>query len=271
MTSQQCIGASKDTKEGADAASQWKVYYFNAPTRGEQVRMLLRITNTPFEDITFKGEEGMKYKPASMGDLSPATFNQFPCVVDPDGNFLAQTTAIMQHIGRSVGLAPETPMEDALALSLTLASEDMRGKVFYKVLQPEVIRRILIAKCACLGCSCCVGCISKLLGRGPNTFQEGFNNLDSQLSNFERFIRLHGKGGPFLLGSAMYYCDVAVYDCISEQFVGCRVTDANAYLTEHKFNLLKVFYNRMHVIFQPFVDARGGYAVDLIAKEHGGK
>merc|ERR1712046_296413 len=55
----------------------------------------------------------------------------------------SQTAAVMQFVGRSNGWAPEGVAEDALALSLTLGSEDCRNNVWYKLMVPSIIHAAL--------------------------------------------------------------------------------------------------------------------------------
>jgi len=72
-------------------SSGWKFLYFNAPTRGEQVRMLFAAGATPFEDITFDFPAGLSpYKHAAMGDKSPLMFDQCPTVISPEGTSVNQ-------------------------------------------------------------------------------------------------------------------------------------------------------------------------------------
>ena len=105
------------------AATPWKVVYFDAPTRGEQLRILLVVAGAPFVDERVKMGGLAELQHATLGDASPLMFDQCPMVVSPDGTTVAQTAACMQFVGRQTDLAPKDPDMDARAMALTLGSE----------------------------------------------------------------------------------------------------------------------------------------------------
>ena len=79
-------------------------------------------------------------------------FDQYPTVRSPEGHFVSQTAASMQYVGRSNNFAPEGVADDALALSLTMGSEDVRNKVWYKLMVPSVLYYVLGKKFGGLLC-----------------------------------------------------------------------------------------------------------------------
>ena len=116
----------KDAGAALAAATPWKVVYFDAPTRGEQLRILLVVAGVPFVDERVKIGGLAELQHATLGDASPLMFDQCPMVVSPDGTTVAQTAACMQFVGRQTDLAPKDPDMDARAMALTLGSE-VRG------------------------------------------------------------------------------------------------------------------------------------------------
>ena len=50
----------------------WRLLYFDAPNRGEQVRILFSVAGVPFNDVRLVYPVGLDpYKKAAMGDASP--------------------------------------------------------------------------------------------------------------------------------------------------------------------------------------------------------
>merc|ERR1719197_549168 len=71
----------------------WQVLYFDAPTRGEQLRMLFAAANTPFKDVRFSFPKGLTpYKQETLGDKSPLMFDQCPTVISPEGTAVSQVS-----------------------------------------------------------------------------------------------------------------------------------------------------------------------------------
>ena len=55
----------------------WQLLYFDAPTRGEQLRLLFLLAGVPFEDTRLAWPAGLnRYKRAVLGDASPLMFDQ---------------------------------------------------------------------------------------------------------------------------------------------------------------------------------------------------
>jgi glutathione S-transferase len=204
-----------------NSASGWRVLYFDAPTRGEQLRMLMAAAGQTFEDKRVDFPQGLaEFKHASLGDQSPLLFDQCPTVSSPDGVHISQVAAAMQFAGNRLGLAPtpaaDTPEAianaDGRAMSLVLGSEELRNQVFYKLLIPMIVRTILAKKLGCCGSmiACCFCCGTfKTTGTG-----EHIQKFREKIVYFEAALRTNG-GGDFFFGSTVCYADIALYDCIS--------------------------------------------------------
>ena len=52
--SSKVVVSPQDVGLSSAAKGKWSVYYFDAPNRGEQVRLLLVLAGVPFNDVRFK-------------------------------------------------------------------------------------------------------------------------------------------------------------------------------------------------------------------------
>ena len=86
------------TTTAAAGPGQWQLLYFDAPTRGEQLRLLFRLAKQPFDDVRLVWPSGIApYKHAALGDASPLLFDQCPMVTSPDGHHIAQTLSVARQ------------------------------------------------------------------------------------------------------------------------------------------------------------------------------
>ena len=129
------------------SGSGWRFLYFDAPTRGEQVRLLFKVARQPFQDVRLAFPKGLaKFKQCVLGDDSPLLFDQCPTVISPQGQALSQTAAIMAFVGRELGHAPTDPYLHAKATAITIGCEEARNKLFYGSLISRLIAGVLDAK-----------------------------------------------------------------------------------------------------------------------------
>ena len=122
-----------------------RLLYFDAPNRGEQVRILLALAGTPFDDVRLKYPEGLNpYKKAAMGDASPLLGTDLcPAVTAPDGSHCVGTSDIMRFVGARVGWAPpEGSAADAKAMEVVLEMQSVMNGVFYGSLRSAVVQRV---------------------------------------------------------------------------------------------------------------------------------
>ena len=274
------------TTTAAAGPGQWRLLYFDAPTRGEQLRLLFRLAKQPFDDVRLVWPSGIApYKHAALGDASPLLFDQCPMVTSPDGHHIAQTAAAMQFVGRRLGLAPAGGDDggvaaDARALALTLGAEELRNAVFYKLLIPAVAGEILRRRCCGLFCWL----------RWPINAAFGVGgvvrSLAGRLALFEAALRdgraqrrraaapdgdEDGGGGAagsvaFLCGEAPCYADVAVFDCVREIVELPGVVDRAAALAP--FPLLAALVTHLEATpeLAGYLAERGPAAVSLAAR-----
>jgi len=217
----------------------WRVLYFDAPTRGEQVRLLFVATGTPFEDVRFKFPGGIKaFQQATMSDDSPLAFDQVPCV-EHDGQAIVQTVACMQYVGTQLGLTAGTPAGDSQALSLALGAEEARNAVFYGTLIPVIILKYLMGITLARA-------VTRWWRRG---------RYERWMGYFERLLRI--RAGPYFVCDKLTYADVAIFDFLQ------GTLDVGAYTAAdlHKdYPLLSVFVTRVRTTtphLNAYLDKRG--------------
>lgn len=79
-----------------------KLYYFDLYARGEPIRLLLNHANIEFEDVRVTGPTWQEFK----ADKEKCPYGQVP-VLEVDGKFLAQGTAILRFLGTKYGYYPK--------------------------------------------------------------------------------------------------------------------------------------------------------------------
>jgi len=94
-----------------------KLYYFDMPGRGEMIRLLLRKSKTPFEDIRIKFEEWPTMK-------ERFSLKQLP-VLEADGVQMPETEAIMQYLGMEHGYLPVDPEKHFKVLFIIGTTRDL--------------------------------------------------------------------------------------------------------------------------------------------------
>eukprot|EP00811_Abedinium_folium_P006609 NODE_16090_length_1012_cov_31.058757.p2 GENE.NODE_16090_length_1012_cov_31.058757~~NODE_16090_length_1012_cov_31.058757.p2 ORF type:complete len:267 (-),score=57.26 NODE_16090_length_1012_cov_31.058757:108-908(-) len=194
---------------GNTTSTGWRLHYFNAPSRGEQLRLLFKLGRTPFEDVRFAFPKGLlPFKHAAMGDESPLMYDQCPMITSPEGHHISQTAACMQYLGRRLDLAPADHAADARALSLVLYAEEMRITIFYPLLYPIVINLILAKRFFGI-----LGCLRSVVNMWFR-FSKARAALHPMMKLLESALRT--GGGDYFCGSRVCYADVALFDLLRE-------------------------------------------------------
>lgn len=160
----------------------YRLWYFPARGRGEQIRLLLHAVGQPYEDVPVKRDRFLELKKEGPQMLS---FGSMPMLEDGDFR-LVQGPIILSYLARKHGIAPTDLQAAARADSLANGAEDLRSKFF------------------------------GLLGEGAEEKQAAFLHGDWQtrwLPSFEGLLKLNGDTG-FFVGSSLTHADIAVWDAL---------------------------------------------------------
>lgn len=216
-------------------AEGWRIIYFQAPNRGECLRLILTAAGEQFEDVRVEFPAGLnQYKSATVGDASPLPFDQCPIVQHAQtGASIGQTAAAAMYIGTQTGLAPTDANQLAQAQSAAIGIQEMYNALFYSTYIPKMI----CFKACCGGCggccypccSCytrCGGCMGMLCPCCPGFCgcSKPINNYHAQMANYERMLRVNLKSQEsinhaapavtFLVGDKLSYVDICLYDLV---------------------------------------------------------
>ncbi len=103
--------------------SKPKLTYFDAPvSRGEECRLALHIAGVDFEDNRLKRDQWLALKPSTP-------FGAAPIFEIPGKPVLAQSNAILVHVGRRHGLHPKDDFEAARHEMMMQHVEDLRAEI----------------------------------------------------------------------------------------------------------------------------------------------
>ena len=108
-----------------------KIFYFDAPGRGEIVRLILTFAGKEFEDVRFSSYKEWTEKYKHMSPLGTAPFYQ-------EGEFtIAGSLGIARYVAEKNGLGGSNPIENALLESYTDAIFDCGSKLYTLSNEPE--------------------------------------------------------------------------------------------------------------------------------------
>ena len=212
----QNIPVRKQTMTAVDTAhtpGRWRLLYFDAPTRGEQIRLLFKISGVEFDDVRLEYPRGLEpYKTNTMGDDSPLCGTDLcPAVTSPDGEHCVETSDIMRLVGRAVGLGPASEADDKRAAAITVRAQEVLNRSFYKMLLPMVTLNILSEDLGGV-----MGyCIPTSFVVKKKKVEEARAELDRQATFFEDEL-ISSESGPYFCGDSISYADVAVF-CVLDQ------------------------------------------------------
>lgn len=233
----------------AHTPGTWRLIYFDAPNRGEQVRQLFFLAGTVFTDVRVHPyPEGLDpYKKAAMGDDSPLCGTDLcPAVTAPDGTHCVETSEIMRFVGQRVGLAPApNSAADAKAMEVCLAAQSCLDRVFYGLLRAMIVQRILGSEL--FGTLYWArGFLGGKVDMGPPT-----TALEETMQAAE--AALVASGGPFVCGEALSYADVSLFAVLRE-CLEFRCFDSTALLGRHP--KLSAMLGMLRERTQPWIDRR---------------
>jgi len=115
---------------------QYKLHYFDMNGgAGEPIRNAFRLAKISFEDIRVKREDW----PSLKVDAVKCVFGQMP-LLEMDGQFFAQSMAILRYVGKVSGLYPADPVEALRVDELLDAVIDIRTKISPTYALPDAER-----------------------------------------------------------------------------------------------------------------------------------
>ena len=193
----------------------YRLLYFDAPNRGEQVRLLLSIAGVKWNDVRLSPyPQGLDpYKSAALGELSPLCGTDLvPAVTTPDGTNYVETADIMRIIGQQVGLAPPAGSAgDTTAKEMCLLAQSVINKVFYGLLMRMVVKHIFAIEF----CGILKDLVPRLVFGSERAAVAGpLETLTHVLTTTEEC--LVRSGGPFVLGAQMCFADVSLFDALEK-------------------------------------------------------
>uniref|UniRef100_A0A7S0JKJ7 GST C-terminal domain-containing protein n=1 Tax=Calcidiscus leptoporus TaxID=127549 RepID=A0A7S0JKJ7_9EUKA len=234
----------------AHVPGSWRLLYFDAPNRGEQVRMLFFLSGTAFHDVRLAYPKGLDpYKKAAMGDDSPLLGTDLcPAVTAPDGRHCVETAEIMRFVGQRVGLAPKADSpEDHRAMEVCLLAQACMNECFYALLKPMVVKHIFANEL--LGVLS--RCSSLILGREAVYMKAPADKLASVLEAAE--AALIASGGPYVCGPSLSYADISLF-AILREVLEFQCFDQPALLAPHP--KLKALLETLEAKAQPWIEQR---------------
>lgn len=200
----------------------WRLLYFNAPNRGEQVRQLFIFSKTPFTDVRLAPyPEGLDpFKKAALGDDSPLLgTDKVPAVTTPDGTHYVETSEIMRLVGERVGMAPAAgSADDTTAKEVCLLAQEIMNEVFYGLLKPMCMNEI-------------AGFLARLINGSESSYLEKpAQKLNEALAKIE--ATLQASGGPYILGATACYADISIFAILNE-VLAYKCFNKSALLSAH--------------------------------------
>ena len=214
----------------------WRLLYFDAPTRGEQIRVLFALMDTPFVDVRLTPfPEGLDpYKKAAMGSASPLCGTDLcPAVTAPDGTHCVETVDTMRFVGITLAHWPERgSLDDGKAMKFCLLAQELLNQVFYPLLRPMISHRIVSTEVFGL-----LNLLRPLLlpaFNGGKRWSEyvppAREKLEVGLAAVE--AGLLESGGPYLLGERLSYGDASIYTTL-EECLAYECFDRSALMQAH--------------------------------------
>mmetsp|Transcript_22808 Transcript_22808/g.47309 ORF Transcript_22808/g.47309 Transcript_22808/m.47309 type:complete len:255 (-) Transcript_22808:12-776(-) len=165
----------------------YKLYYWPARGRAEQIRLCMADAGIEFEDVNWGLDNisDQKLKSdffARCRELGGNLTTNVPMLEVEDGKFYTQSTAIIRYIGRKTGAYSGTVEEDVL-----IATVDDFRTANYKGM--------------------------RVFGASPSAVDDYITTiLPKHLDNFTRL--LNNNSGFYLLGSKATIADFSLYDAL---------------------------------------------------------
>ena len=173
-------------------------YWPGIQGRGEFVRLALEAAGQPYEDVARQddGGEGRLVKDWMRKDRVHPPFA--PPYLEDGDQLIGQVAAILMHLGRKHGLAPKDEAGALWTHQIQLTLADLVAEVhdthhpiamglYYKDQKPEAARR-------------------------AKEFRD--DRIGKFMGYFERVLDAGPSGGEFLVGQALTYADLGLFQTI---------------------------------------------------------
>jgi glutathione S-transferase len=160
----------------------YKLWYFPARARAEQIRLMFHALEVPFEEAKVDREVFMELKQQGVKMLS---FGSMPMLEDGDFR-LVQGPVILSYLARKHGVAPSDLQQAARADSIAWGAEDLRTKYFQMHSSKDEAKQAEF--------------VSGDLAR-------------RWLPSFEGLLEQNGDTGYFV-GNSLCHADIAVWDVL---------------------------------------------------------
>ena len=171
--------------------SLYKLYYYGAPGRAEQIRLALHVSGVEWENniVTFQSWSEMK-----KGLIEKLPEANIP-LLEVDGKYLTESLAILRYVGNIGNLIPQDPFEQAkmdAGISLTNDVADVLFPTFMIQDPNEKIaaRQALIAS---------DGKLYKIMQK-----------LDAMIANFKGGYM---AGEMLSVGDICWFCQMGLMSC----------------------------------------------------------
>ncbi len=164
--------------------------YFTARGRAEVIRLALAEAGVDYEEHPVgRGTPPVNGRPTDFAALKASgelPFEAVPVWEEPGGFRLAQSVAILNHVGRTHGLGGKTPVEAARIDEWLGACEDVRAELRKLAPLPAAERAAFRAELRA-------------------------TILPRWLGFMDRLLRSHGGGAGFAVGEGPTVADLALY------------------------------------------------------------
>lgn len=159
------------------------LHYFQLKGRAEPIRLAFHIGGIAFEDVRFPFSEWPALK-------ATAELGVCPWLI-VDGKKLFESNAILFYAGRLANLLPAGPFQEAKALEVLEAAEDLANLVTPSMREKDAATRVAIREALVKG-----------------ALRTAFHQLDALLV---------AAGGQFFVGGTLSVADLKVY-CVANWF-----------------------------------------------------
>lgn len=175
---------------------EMKLFYFKLRGRGEPIRLALEALGVEYADTALT--DGLDFGAMKAAAGTPAwPFGQAPVFQDGDA-IIAQSDAILRHIGRKYDLYGSGLTEQAFVDMVLLAVEDVRKAYIALIYQSQLAED---AKAAYYK-----------LHIDPNTIHD--RNGGAHFKFLENLLERNNGGKGFVVGNKLSIADIQLFDLV---------------------------------------------------------